>query len=64
MSAYEESPTYIGDIYRHVETGFTGEVVKEVVPTPWTPDGVVLTLERNGERRQFPLTQLVGVEEA
>jgi hypothetical protein len=63
MSTHEESPTYIGDVYRHVRTGFSGEVMKEAIPSPWTPDKVLLTLESNGGSHEFPLSELVEIEE-
>jgi hypothetical protein len=59
MSQLEESPTYVGDKYRHTRSGFSGMVVKEAQPSPWLPETVILTLEGpNGEQRAFPLAEL------
>jgi hypothetical protein len=57
------SPTYIGDRYRHKRTGFSGVVVTEFVPTPWTPERVRLTLEAGGVKKEFALTELEEIEE-
>jgi hypothetical protein len=58
MSAQDKSPTYIGDKYRHTKTDFSGVVVGEKISTPWNPERVLLTLEHNGEEKEFPLSEL------
>jgi len=62
MSDYQDSPTYLGDEYRHTKSGFSGMVVKETQPSPWLPEGVILTLESTGrEQKAFPLRELEEV---
>jgi hypothetical protein len=63
MSTHEDQPSYIGSRYQHKKTGFAGEVVREVVPNPWTPDRVILTLECSGDQKEFQLAELEEIDE-
>jgi hypothetical protein len=59
MNKHEGSATYIGDKYRHTESGFSGVVVKETQPSHWPPERVIFTLESaNGEQKAFRLREL------
>jgi hypothetical protein len=63
MREYENLPTYNGGRYRHTKTNFLGVVVKEIIPNPWSPDRVFLTLEHAGNKREFQLTELEEIDE-